>query len=381
MPTSALPVVDFNRLAAFLRQAPFANNPRSPRLPPELRAVYDEIGSWFSRPLTANDKLDKPPRGRPWLVRGIAFIPARNIRSFFRTKAGRWDQERLEDFGVTKEQVLAVPDVCPGATEGCAAVCLSDAGRQGQSASVRAQVNRLLSFTHKRKAYLTVVAIAIAKLHAEAAEKGARTGVRLNILSDVSWERIPIEVDPYLAKYLNLVLPKRTRRIKAGTYPNFMAMFPKIQFYDYTKIGGRMQAFLDGRFPPNYFLTWSLAETRANRRKAMQVLRHPKGVVAVAFAVPSERKGGPTRPLPKVLAITDRQRGTLITRLVVDADKHDVRPLDLRTAGGPCFAGLRFKIPLHKLKGMSTEQKMEAAGAFVVDPDKKSIEVMDGKRK
>ena len=53
---------------------------------------------------------------------------------------------------------------------------------------------------------------------------------RLNGTSDLPWEKI-----------------------RVGQYRNIMAMFPDIQFYDYTKIPGR-------QVPANYSLTFSAAD-------------------------------------------------------------------------------------------------------------------------
>ena len=38
-------------------------------------------------------------------------------------------------------------------------------------------------------------------------------------------------------------------------------LFPKVQYYDYTKGFSRMKAFLDGKMPSNYHLTFSRSES------------------------------------------------------------------------------------------------------------------------
>jgi hypothetical protein len=152
-------------------------------------------------------------------------------------------------------------------------------------------------------------------------------------------------------------------------YQNLMALFPKVEFYDYTKVQSRMERFLWGDLPANYHLTWSLAETDANRRMALAVLHSKRSTVAVPFDITAPRSGTMTTeqklsksPLPKTLSLRE-PNGTLHTFPVVDADKHDVRRLDPPGS----FSGLRFKIPKKKaLKGSSTAQKVDAAHGFVI---------------
>lgn len=135
----------------------------------------------------------------------------------------------------------------------------------------------------------------------KAAERGAVPAIRMNVLSDIRWENIPF--------------PDLRRGVWAE---NVMSAFPDLQFYDYTKDPGRDLE----RLPPNYHLTFSLAETKASQRHAADMLR--RGVnVTVVFDV----KAG--HPLPEEFWGLP----------VIDGDKTDLRFLD----PSPAIVGLRFK--------------------------------------
>jgi len=99
---------------------------------------------------------------------------------------------------------------------------------------------------------------------------------RLNTTSDISWEIFEI-----------------------------FSQFPKINFYDYTKIQKRALKFAGGEYPPNYHLTYSLNED--NYDKAMEVLARG-GNVAVVFR----------KELPQ----------TFKGYKVINGDEHDLRLLD-----------------------------------------------------
>jgi hypothetical protein len=104
--------------------------------------------------------------------------------------------------------------------------------------------------------------------------------VRLNGTSDISWEKI---------SYTNGV----------HRFSSIMESFPDIQFYDYTKNPNRTD------LPPNYSLSFSLAENNDDNAKAAL----KKGLnLAVVF-----RKKPPVK---------------FWGRKVVDADEDDLRFLD-----------------------------------------------------
>jgi hypothetical protein len=196
-------------------------------------------------------------------------------------------------------------NVCPMATQGCKAACLNTAGRGGIPSArpvvvdgeafanpiQAARVRRTRRYFADRAGFMADLVADVRRGIAEAERLGFTPVFRLNGTSDIRWERVPVE----------------------GA-PNIMALFPDVQFYDYTKIANRRD------LPSNYHLTFSLAEN--NDAQAAQALANGISVAAV-FAT---RKGA---TLPSVF----------MGRPVVDGDETDLRFLDPRGV----IVGLRAK--------------------------------------
>src|SRR6185437_11920441 len=104
----------------------------------------------------------------------------------------------------------------------------------------------------------------------------------------------------------------------ATVKPTLMKQFPDVIFYDYTKGYRRMLNYLNGKFPPNYHLTYSLSEKAESRMHADEILEKG-GNVAIVFNC---YRG---QPLPKVW-VTRNGQGHKIK--VIDGDRHDLRFLD-----------------------------------------------------
>lgn len=342
------------------------------RKPATYRKMLEQISQWADPEMdwfTTNEKLTKEVAGKSfrgkkeWLLMGISLMPAQDALKFF-TKPKRgggraWDHERLKKFNISKKDVTRMGDLCPGATEGCKLVCLSSAGCMVQTGVVAAGLRRLIVLKKERHIFLHILAAGIARLQRTAKGMGKGLGIRLNIVSDLPWESYKLTIDKDMANFLRSYGVKA----QAKTYPNIMALFPKVQFYDYTKIPKRMNKFLGGQFPKNYYLTWSLAETPANRMEALAVLKSRRSTVAAPFAVTS--RGKTKKPLPRTLTLVDRQ-GDAHTFRVIDADKHDFRPIDPKGT----ISGLRFKIPGGRgLKGLPTGEKIRRSQEFVLPYD------------
>jgi hypothetical protein len=143
-----------------------------------------------------------------------------------------------------------------------------------------------------------------ARLHKEltdtqrtATRKGFKLAVRLNVYSDVMWER---------------------------EFPTLFTDFPEIQFYDYTKHYKRMLRYIDGTFPTNYQLTFSWSGE--NEHQCRTVLEAAN--VAVPFHV--KYRGEQRQPLPAKFQGYE----------VIDGDVTDLRFLDPQ---GSKVVGLRVK--------------------------------------
>jgi hypothetical protein len=145
-----------------------------------------------------------------------------------------------------------------------------------------------------------------------ATRKDQKLFVRLNVVSDVMWER---------------------------EIPDLFEMFPKVQFYDYTKHAERMRKWLRRELPANLHLTFSWSGI--NKDQCLEVLRQG-GNVAVPFQAKYFRDK--YEPLPR----------TFLRFRVFDGDQTDLRPLD----PSPRIIGL-------KAKG---EAKKDNTSGFVVVP-------------
>ncbi len=177
--------------------------------------------------------------------------------------------------------------MCPKSTPGCRDSCIFTAGHGGLFPSVpKHRIAKTLAlFQHpawfkKRLRHEVKRAVKYAK------DQFGRADIRLNVFSDVAWERKLPELFEQEGRHAH--------------------------YHDYTKIFPRMQSFLNGELPENYHLTFSHSEN--NGEDCLKVLGQG-GTVAVVFGLtPGEwKKARPTswRGYP-----------------VIDGDEHDLRFLD-----------------------------------------------------
>lgn len=172
-------------------------------------------------------------------------------------------------------------ETCASRSAECTQHCIFMAGK-GPLFSVQwGRIARTLWFFEDRKTFLDRLMLEI--------DRNQEAAIRLNVFSDIMWERIA---------------------------PEIFTTFPKVQFYDYTKHFKRM--FKER--PPNYHLTYSLSEE--NEEQARQVLQAGFNISAVLKC----------------------SSGTLWGYDVIDGDEHDLRFLDPT----PCIVGLAAKGTLRK---------------------------------
>lgn len=183
---------------------------------------------------------------------------------------------------------LSGKEVCPGRSPGCTAGCLNTAGMGAFDTSQRARIARTRYYFADKPAFMIQLAGEISRARRRARRDGVKLAIRLNGTSDLDWEGI-------------------------------IRMFPDVQFYDYTKVWERMDAWMSYTRPPNEYLVWSLSEREDSTQRAMDVLRCGHSVAAVADA----------RVLPSWMS----------GETLVDGDEHDLRFLDR----GPCVVLLRPK--------------------------------------
>lgn len=190
-------------------------------------------------------------------------------------------------------------NLCPAASRGCAAECLNTAGKGRMSAVQRARLARTLFLLSNPTEFGWLLIDEIAR----AERKHGRILVRLNVVSDIRWERVA---------------------------PAMFALFGNtgVTFYDYTAWSPDARTELptrqDGsRFAHRtmYTLTYSRKETTTSSQ--VRAIVTGGGNVAVVFAV---KRG---QPLPS----------QYLGFRVIDGDKSDDRTTDPRGV----IVGLRAK--------------------------------------
>lgn len=206
---------------------------------------------------------------------------------------------------------LSGHEVCKNRTKQCTALCLNTAGRGGMiGTSVgdmiqAARVRRTQWFFSSRESFMSALIDDIERGIAYAYKNGFKPCFRLNGTSDILWESIP-----------------------AVKTVNIFALYPEIQFYDYTKAPYAKRA----HDIPNYTLVFSLAETHANRLNALDWINHGRNVAAV-FDV------GKNQPLPERYTIALPKNIWSMCLPVIDGDISDLRFLDAKGV----IVGLRAK--------------------------------------
>ena len=161
----------------------------------------------------------------------------------------------------------------------CKDACLNTAGLGGVYPSIqKARQKKTDLFLNDRDEFMRVLVKDINTFIRACKRKDKRPAIRLNGTSDIQWEYIEID-----------------------GYENIFAMFPEVQFYDYTKIPTRKIDHI-----PNYHLTWSYSEANDKYAKLFDKVPNNKAVVFKNKILPSMFKG----------------------LKVIDGDTHDMRFLD-----------------------------------------------------
>lgn len=210
-------------------------------------------------------------------------MPKYNLLSSGSTKIEK--SNKLSDKYFSRIVYLAPDDLadgkntlCPYAKIAkCNEACLNTAGMGKFSNVQQSRIRKSLLFLNEPQEFMRQLVEDVNKFLRECDRLGKKPALRLNGTSDIQWETI--EVDGH---------------------ENIFAMFPQIQFYDYTKIPTRKVEHI-----PNYHLTWSYSE--ANDKYAT-LFDKVSNNIAVVFrdALPKMFKG----------------------LKVINGDKHDMRFLD-----------------------------------------------------
>jgi hypothetical protein len=259
---------------------------------------------WNSRVssiLSSNSKIEKTPAGVPIINSGISLAPAKRS---------------------------GVLNVCPEATAACMAACvLWFAGRTVTAVVRGAAIARTMLYRYSP-------AVFFARLHREidAQERaadaiGARSFIRPNAASDLDYG------------------------------PEIARMHPRTTFYDYSKVRQRIRDYLAGKFPPNYYVSYSVHES-SEFADVAEFLRAGGNVVVVVDSYywgPSKRYG----TLPEIVTFTG-PTGEEITVPAVDGDVSDPRTPEFDGRG--VAVCLRLKSQSNKVK--TAARKSGFARAF-----------------
>lgn len=185
-------------------------------------------------------------------------------------------------------------NVCPHAAS-CATSCLDDTGMGAIFKHIKAQrIAKTVFFQKNRPAFLNMLRDEIRAKQTTAENRGKLLAVRLNMFSDIAFERYGIPQE-----------------------------FPDVQFYDYTKNPARA-----GQICSNYWVTFSRDET--NDAAAVAHLKAGKNV-AVCFYNPGKYTGNRS----KLQMLPETWKGFR----VIDGDVTDARWTDPRGV----VVGLKLK--------------------------------------
>ena len=141
-------------------------------------------------------------------------------------------------------------NVCPQASNGCKKACLYTAGHGAFSNVQQGRINKTRWYIQERNTFMAQLRKEITNHIKNCSNKGFIPCIRLNGTSDISFENTGIFEE-----------------------------FPNVQFYDYTKIYKRALKFVNGQYPSNYHLTYSLNED--NKKLAFDILFKGGNISAV----------------------------------------------------------------------------------------------------
>ena len=181
--------------------------------------------------------------------------------------------------------------VCPWAGSCRKACVLWFAGRTVTKTVRAAAIRRTRWFFDDRPAFVRQLQDDIDRLRRKAKREDTKLVVRLNVASDIAWERVAPEL--------------------------FMAN-PDVLFYDYTKSFKRAdEALTDPRWPSNYELTYSWSEN-SDTQAVADLLKRGGNVSLV-----TDTRYVPSRHIADDLPGTVSADGSWFD--TVDGDVHDIR--------------------------------------------------------
>ena len=194
-------------------------------------------------------------------------------------------------------------NVCKGSSKGCRDSCnMLFSGLRVTPQARYAAIAQTLWLFDDRQSFVAQLHRDIGQ-HVRRAERAQLNPlIRLNMASDLDWLEV---IDKW----------------------------PTVTFFDYTKIRGRFEQYLNGKLPENYHLTFSRHEKHSP--ELIESLLSRGGNVAQVFDVAYNGQRKMFGPLPEFETVGSLQAS------VIDGDKHDVRLPNIDGSG--VIVGLRVK--------------------------------------
>ena len=140
---------------------------------------------------------------------------------------------------------------------GCVEACLNTAGRGAMNSVQAARERKAQWFYRDRETFMVQLMQDIAKFQKYCVKRDIQPVIRLNGTTDIRWELVKLG-------WLNGL--------------TIFELFPRVEFYDYTKIANRNVAHI-----PNYHLTWSYSGASPRYAAMMQTALDRGMNVATVF--------------------------------------------------------------------------------------------------
>lgn len=183
---------------------------------------------------------------------------------------------------------LSGHNVCSSSSAGCRAACIFTSGNGGYPSVSRGRLARTLAWIQKPEEFKAKVLEELGNAVKLAKKKGKQLAIRMNVFSDIMWER---------------------------EFPELFKSFPDVRVYDYTKHYLRMMRFCRGELPKSLYLTFSRSEN--NEAKCLDVLKAGRNV-SIPFTLNQVMHPENNVPLPE----------SFCGFPVVNGDDNDLRFLD-----------------------------------------------------
>ena len=301
-------------------------------------------------------------------VMGLSLLPS--TQSYRETMVKSIMADAKKNYGVSRVSPVRL-NACVRATPECASSCLAFSGRNlADDYNTVKKYALIEGLVKEPEAFIRMLWEAINHHKMNSLKRDTMPLVRLNVFSDLPWELM---------------------------VPDLFDDFDQVQFYDYTKVPGRVT-------PPNYDLTFSFAGTernvidmeseiaslgrrvavvfaatkmkrlyevnykvgrskarmRSGEKKRMERIAEMHGTEVVKMGeveVPKKPTFRRKKPGGKAAVSHDaKMPDTFIGLPVIDGDESDMRPYD----PAPSIVGLRWKTPANQ--GVTVEE----ADVFIV---------------